>query len=153
MLPYTPTTKDRLWIDLARRVAEESKDRSTKVGAVIISPEDKTVLSTGWNGFPRGVNDDENYRHERPEKYIWTEHAERNAIYNAARLGIKLKGSHMYVSCYLPICCDCARAIVQSGIESVYRSNKKVKVNNDWSSPQSSIILIEGRVTEYVLDY
>jgi dCMP deaminase len=56
-------------------------------------------------------------RRKRPEKYFWFEHAERNAIYNAARAGIPLKGGKMYVT-FLP-CMDCARAIVQSGITTV----------------------------------
>ena len=66
-------------------VAEWSKDRSTKVGCVVIGP-DREVRSMGYNGFPRGINDEIERRHARPDKY--TEHAERNAIYNAARVGV-----------------------------------------------------------------
>ena len=108
--------KHTLWIDLAERVPKESKDRSTKVGCVIVSPEN-TILSTGWNGFPRGVDDEDEAKHERPAKYDWTEHAERNAIYNAARKGIALLGGVAYLN-YSPyaICTHCVRALAQAGI-------------------------------------
>ena len=96
-----------------------SKDRSTKVGALIIG-EDNEPLSWGYNGFPRGVNDEQPERHDRTkEKYQWSEHAERNAIFSAARSGHKLLGSRIYVSS-LPTCIDCARAIIQSGIKQVF---------------------------------
>jgi dCMP deaminase len=62
----------------------------------------------------RGVDDDIAERHERPAKYSWTEHAERNALYNAARVGISVIGCTAYVN-WFP-CIDCARGLVQSGI-------------------------------------
>jgi dCMP deaminase len=107
---------DRRFMDLAKVIAEWSKDRSTRVGCVIVGP-DNEIRSTGHNGFPRGVNDEVDERHSRPAKYSWTEHAERNAIYNAARAGIALKGCRMYLP-WFP-CMDCARAIIQSGIEEL----------------------------------
>jgi dCMP deaminase len=100
-------------MDLAEQVGTWSKDRSTKVGCVIVGP-DNEIRATGFNGFPRGVRDDSEERHARPAKYKWTEHAERNAIYNSACAGIALKGCRMYLP-WFP-CMDCARAIVQSGI-------------------------------------
>lgn len=104
---------DEYFMAMARLAAARSKDRSTKVGCVIVGP-DNEVRSIGYNGFPRGIDDDLAERHERPEKYFWTEHAERNAVYNAARAGIPLKGCRAYVP-WFP-CMDCARALVQSGI-------------------------------------
>ena len=114
-------------------VSQKSKDLHTKAGCVIVGP-DNEVRSTGFNGFPRGVVDSETYpgdnyviterkilvaeRTARPEKYIWTEHAERNAIYAAARMGTSLKGCKIYVT-GLP-CFDCCRAIIQAGITEVY---------------------------------
>ena len=74
------------WMDLTIFISQWSKDRSRKCGAIIV--DDRNVLiSIGWNGFPRGINDDIDARHARPAKYQWTEHAERNAIYNAAAAG------------------------------------------------------------------
>ena len=107
---------DARFLRLAREVSLWSKDRSTKVGAVIIA-DDKTPGPYGFNGFPRAIDDGLDERHARPVKYDWTEHAERNAIYNATRVGMALKGCAMYVT-HVP-CPDCARAIVQVGITRV----------------------------------
>jgi dCMP deaminase len=104
---------DQRFMELARHVATWSKDKSRQVGCVIVGP-DNTVRALGFNGFPRGLNDDEEARHQRPAKYLWTEHAERNAIYTAAKNGVPLSGTRMYMP-WFP-CVDCARAIVQVGI-------------------------------------
>lgn len=106
------TDRDRQFMNLAVEYSLKSTDRSRKVGAIIVDASGRLV-SYGWNGFPSGVVDQE-CRHERPAKYSWTEHAERNAIYLAAKNGAPLKGCTMYVP-WFP-CMDCARGIVQSGI-------------------------------------
>lgn len=111
---------DARFIGLADLVATWSKDRSTRVGCVIVGTAHQ-VLATGCNGFPRGVNDDIEDRHERPAKYQWTEHAERNALYNAARTGVPVEGATLYVS-FSP-CADCARGIIQSGVAAVVVGN------------------------------
>lgn len=116
---------DAYFMGLAHAVATKSKDRSTKVGAVIVGTDDQAILTTGWNGFPRRVSDNIMSRHDRPEKYFWTEHAERNAIYNAVRRGVPLMGSTIYTTLYP--CCDCARAIVQSGIAHL------VSIEPEWN--------------------
>ena len=106
-------------------VAEKSKDPSTKVGAVIVGKNNE-VVSTGFNGFPRGFKDkDVPERYERPLKYDLTEHAERNAIYNAARIGSRLDECKIYVNS-LPPCTDCARGIIQSGIKEVVIVDKDI---------------------------
>ena len=104
---------DSRFLDLARFVGQWSKDRSRKVGCVIVGPS-REIRAIGYNGFPRGADDFPDARHQRPEKYMWTEHAERNAIFQAARVGIAVQGCTMYLH-WFP-CMDCARAIVQSGI-------------------------------------
>ena len=71
------------FLDLASHVATWSKDPSTKVGAVAVAPS-KQILETGFNGIPRGVQDLPE-RMERPEKYLWTAHAEENLVAHAAR--------------------------------------------------------------------
>jgi len=106
------------FLNLAENVKLKSKDEATKIGAVIVG-DDNEVLSVGYNSFPRGANDNIPERQKRPEKYDWFEHAERNAIYNAARIGIPLKGSTIYLSSQVA-CIPCARAIVNSGIKKVY---------------------------------
>lgn len=110
---------DKRFMGLASHVASWSKDRSTKVGVVIVGPSNE-VRSLGFNGFPRGCDDEVEERHKRPAKYFWTEHAERNAIYNAARVGIPIEGCRIYIP-WFP-CIDCARAIIQSGIKDIYCS-------------------------------
>ena len=104
---------DIRFMRLALVVATWSRDRSTQVGAVIVSA-DNEVRVVGYNGFPRGINDSLEERYERPLKYKWTEHAERNAIFVAARSGIALAGCRIYLP-WFP-CMDCARAIVQCGL-------------------------------------
>ena len=64
-------------------------------------------------------------RRDRPLKYLWTEHAERNAFYNAARSGISLNGCILYVNS-LPPCCDCARGIIQTGIIEIHCNYSKI---------------------------
>ncbi len=104
--------RDQRFMDIACLVATWSKDRSTGVGCVLV--RDRAILTTGFNGFPRGINDDVDARHERPAKYLWTEHAERNAVYGAASCGISTKGATAYVN-WFP-CMDCARALIQAGV-------------------------------------
>lgn len=100
---------------MAHLVGSWSEDKSRQVGAVIVGKA-KEVRSIGFNGLPRGISADVELRHsaENGEKYHWFEHAERNAIYNAARIGIGTLGCEMY--CTLFPCSDCLRAIVQSGM-------------------------------------
>jgi dCMP deaminase len=104
---------DARYMALAQHIGAWSKDRSRQVGCVIVGPSNE-IRSAGFNGFPRRVDDEDEERHSRPAKYRWAEHAERNAIYNAARAGIPLSGCRMYLP-WFP-CMDCARAIVQCGI-------------------------------------
>ena len=104
------------FMEVAKLVRSWSKDPSTKVGAVVVGP-DREIRSTGYNGLVRGVDDDNPERLERPTKYDFFEHAERNAIYNACLIGSSLKGCVIYVTA-IP-CPDCARAIIQSGIKMV----------------------------------
>lgn len=106
------------FLNIAKAIADQfSKDKSTKVGAVIVGPNNE-VRSLGYNGAPRGCAADEDERSERPEKYTWFSHAELNAITNAARVGTPLDGSTLIVT-HVP-CMDCARAIVQAGIKEVH---------------------------------
>ncbi len=109
---------DLKFMGLARHIAGWSKDQSRGVGCVIVGPYNE-VRTTGYNGFPRGIDDSVEARHQRPAKYSWTEHSERNAIFNAARTGVRVEGCRLYVTTLYP-CVDCARAIVQSGIASVH---------------------------------
>ena len=96
-------------------VSSMSKDPSTHIGAITV--KDRQVLTTGFNGICRGVNDILPERNSAPDKYLWFEHAERNACFAAAREGIKVRGATMYTQ-DIP-CADCCRAVIQSGITSL----------------------------------
>lgn len=122
---------DDYFMQMANLVASKSKDRSTKVGCVIVGPNHE-VRTTGYNGFCRGIDDDIDARHERPEKYYWVEHAERNAIYNAARNGIRMEGCTAYVSSKIPPCADCTRALIQSGVNRIVTAARLLECSETW---------------------
>lgn len=122
---------NKYFMEIANLTATKSKDRSTKVGCVIVN-RFNTIISTGYNGFPRLVNDDVENRHQRPIKYFFTEHAERNAIYSAARYGVSLDQATIYISGHGWPCSDCARAIIQSGISRVITMEGKFEGKGDW---------------------
>jgi dCMP deaminase len=106
------------FLGIASQVKLKSKDKYTQIGVVLVG-KDNEIVSTGYNSFPRGIDDMVDERQERPEKYYWFEHAERNSIYNAARIGVSTKGSKMYMTCGMP-CADCARAIINAGVEEIW---------------------------------
>jgi dCMP deaminase len=114
---------DEYYLDICKMVSARSKDPNTQIGCVIAGPAHE-IRSTGYNSLPRGIRDDVPERLERPTKYLWMEHAERNAIYNAARCGTPLEGCTLYVE-IMP-CMDCARAIVQAGIRQVVVSGARM---------------------------
>ena len=102
---------------LAREVATWSKDPSTQIGAVIVNDE-RRVLATGYNGFPKGIADTPERYDNKEVKYETVIHAEMNAIYNAAANGISCKDATLYVY-GLPVCSNCAKGIVQTGINRI----------------------------------
>jgi dCMP deaminase len=121
---------DKRFLSLAYHVGQWSKDQSARTGSVIVGA-DRIVRTMGYNGLVRGANDHDRSRHQRPEKYLWSEHAERNAIYNAARLGLSVDGCTIYVN-WFP-CGDCARAVVQSGIVRIVGLAPDVK-DSKWGA-------------------
>lgn len=101
--------------------AGKSLDLSTQVGALLVN-ESGEILSSGSNNFPDQILNLE-YRHKRPDKYLYTEHAERNAIFAAAKSGISTDG--LIMVCAWAACADCARAIINSGISCLIRHKNK----------------------------
>ncbi|NBX50428.1 CMP deaminase [bacterium] len=130
------TDWDQRFMDLAKHVAGWSKDPSTKVGAVIVN-EKKQVLSMGYNGFPRGVNDDLQRYSDRPTKLKFVAHAERNALDNAY---VDVDGATLYSTLYP--CSECAKGIIQRGI-------KKVVTSREWYEHQSKIFSFDVSETMF----
>jgi dCMP deaminase len=124
---------DRRYMELAKHVAQWSKDPSTKVGAVIV--RDNIVLGQGYNGFPRGVGDHDERYNDRSIKLKYMVHAEPNAILNAQQ---SVKGATLYLWPTLgiqPCCCDCAKFVIQSGIKRViyYTDTSGKPLSTTWA--------------------
>ena len=118
---------DEYFMGVAMLAARRSKDPNTQVGACIVS-QDNIIISTGYNGMPKGCSDDE-FPWERTgedanaTKYPYVVHAELNAILNAN--GRDLRGSRIYVALFP--CNECAKAIIQSGVKEVLYLSDKYK--------------------------
>ena len=114
---------DDYFMGIALLSAQRSKDPSTQVGACIVN-DDNVIVGTGYNGWPRGIdNDDLPWEREGAAlqtKYMYVVHAEANAITNAS---VSLKGCRIYVA--LIPCNECAKLIIQSGITEVVYMNDK----------------------------
>lgn len=134
---------DKYFIELAHFVSGKSKDTSTQVGAVIVGSRNE-IISTGYNDFPIGVHDTDVDRRQRPTKYCYTEHAERNAIYNASRNGHATVNSTMYLN-WQPecVCTDCARAIIQAGCIHVVGPSVTFPFNKDPEQHKISLQMFE----------
>ncbi len=112
---------DQRFLELAKHISGWSKDPSTKVGCVVVG-EDREIRSTGFNGFPRGIKDDDERLLNREQKYPLICHAEENAIMHAARIGLSLKGCTAFVT--WPPCTRCARSLIQAGVIEVVYPNE-----------------------------
>lgn len=101
------------WMNMALEIAKKSKDPDTKVGAMLVSPENDQIFS-GYNGFARGVVETDE-RWKRPTKYELVLHAEENAI---SKKTCSVKGWTIYST--LAPCDHCASLIIQAGINKVF---------------------------------
>ena len=130
-------------VGMARHVAKLSKDPSTKVGAVIFDSK-RRIVSAGYNGFARGVNDSESRLNDRNTKYKLTIHAEKNAILFATA---PLEGCTLVVT--HPCCAQCAATIIQSGIKHVMWPRPTQEFARRWGDEidQSLIQFSEAGVT------
>jgi len=114
----SPLSWEEYFMTLALVASLKSKDTSTQVGAVIVDNQTKKVVSAGYNGFPRYV-DDSQIPQTRPEKYLYVVHAELNAILHAQR---ELNNCTLYVSVFP--CSECMKAAIQTGIKEVVYLNE-----------------------------
>ena len=135
---------------LAKEISTWSKDPSTQVGAVVIGNNGE-VLSQGYNGFPRSIKDTPQRLKDREKKYNLVVHAEMNAIYNASLNGVSLKGSTLYVY-GLPICNECAKGVIQVGIDKVI-ATRPADYNKEWDeSIKDAKALFKEAEVEYIID-
>jgi dCMP deaminase len=107
---------DAEYLRAAYRLARNSHDLSTQNGAILVDPSTGEVVASGWNDLPPQIRQ-LGERRLRPAKYLWTEHAERAALYDAASRGIRTSG--LWLFCPWLACADCGRALVMSGISRV----------------------------------
>ena len=116
------TNWKKRFLKLSKEISTWSKDPSTKVGALIIS-EDRNIISTGYNGFPRNIEDTEERLNNRELKYKFVLHAEMNCILNALYNGRSVKDCILFVH-GLPPCSECTKSIIQAGIKKVITDSK-----------------------------
>lgn len=117
---------DDHFLKLAALHSALSKDRSTRVGAIIVGP-DREIISAGFNGFPRGISDSEERLVDRDMKLRLIVHGEMNAVLAAARIGVPLKGTTMFIAATDhsgmvwggPPCTRCAVECIQAGIKEI----------------------------------
>ena len=133
----------------AWKTASKSQDSSTQNGAVIAKGNSWSV--GGFNDLPTLIKQDSN-RRERPLKYVYTEHAERNAIYNMAAVGHQTDGATMW--CLWAACHDCARAIIASGITRLVTCEWPTTQRGSWdeSITHGNIMLAEAGVTVDIIN-
>lgn len=143
---------DLRFIELAKHVSTWSKDKSTKVGAVIVN-SDNNPISIGFNGFPAKVDENNERIEKREIKYAFTVHGEANSIANAAKNGQKTKDCVMYIT-FFP-CCDCAGLIVNAGIKKIVCENPPDFNHERWGSSWriAETILNEGNVEIVILSH
>lgn len=139
------------YLDMAKLVSGWSKDPGTKVGAVVVGKHGQ-ILSTGYNGFARGVKDTPARLTDRATKLTMTIHAEMNCVFNASLSGISLEGSTLYVY-GLPTCSECTKGVIQSGISRLVIPFDTINKSDFWKTSweHSSEMLREAGVDVVIL--
>lgn len=135
------TKWDKRFLALAEHISSWSKDPSTKVGAVIVRP-DLTIASLGYNGFPRGCDDDIHLYMNRTYKYSRIIHAELNAILSASE---SLHGYTLYTWPFPP-CDRCAGAIIQAGITRIVSCQPTEEQGERWGESFRNALLLTDEV-------
>lgn len=140
------------YLRLAAEVATWSKDPNTQVGAVVVGSKGQ-ILSQGYNGFPRGINDTAKRLNDRDTKLSLVVHAEMNAIFNATYSGVSLDGSTIFIH-GLPACSECAKGIIQVGIKKVVVSKQCIEARPHWNDSwnKSKAMFAEAGVAIFVID-
>jgi dCMP deaminase len=121
---------DNRFMELAKTISSWSKDPSSKIGAVAVNDE-RRILATGYNGFPKGIEDSQERLNDREQKYPLIVHAETNALMNALYAGVSLKDATMYVY-GLPVCPDCTKLIIQAGVRRIVINEFVMNTPENW---------------------
>lgn len=139
---------NKRFLELADYISTWSKDPSTKVGCVIVRP-DKSIVSVGYNGFPRGVSDNQERYLDRNLKYLMVKHAEENAIYSAKE---PLNECIAYVT-HHP-CSTCSGSLIQNGIKTIVTRNPSGAMPERFkeSFEASKIMLEEADIELIIID-
>lgn len=138
---------DECFMRMAHLIAQRSKDPSTQVGAVVVTPE-QVVVGMGYNGFPRGI-DSNDLPWEREgdiidTKYPYICHAEENAVYNSNG---PVKGCKIY--CTLFPCNECTQTIIQTGIKEIVFESDKYHDKPEWVAARRMLDLAKVSYREY----
>ena len=141
---------DYYFMKMVYLVALKSKDPSSKIGAVLVNTN--RVVSTGYNGFPIGVNDLPQRYDNRETKYKFICHAEANSVLAAARFGISTLNTTLYTQS-VP-CNECCKSIIQGGIKEIVCHSLWKKMKQKWIDSQeiSDIMLKECGITVRYID-
>ena len=142
---------DFRFMEMAQLISRWSKDPSSKIGAVVVNDE-RRILATGYNGFPRGIDDDQERYFDKEQKYPRIVHAELNALMNALYSGVSVKGGTLYVF-GLPICPDCTKSVIQAGIKRVvvpYPIEAPGKWKTLWEEQSKPMFKEAGVIVDYI---
>ena len=132
--------KDLVYLDIAKSVANLSKDPSTKVGCIIVDKEGG--IHPGYNGFPQWIEDRSEWLEDRQTKLMLTIHAETNAIKKAGKLA---EGGCLYLSTLIP-CQNCAIQIVHAKLSRVVAWNQEIPLRWMDDMDKAKWILEQGKV-------
>ena len=141
-------TWDEYYLIIALNAAQKSKDPSTKVGAVLVLP-DNSIVATGYNGFPRGVADTPERLNDRNIKYSLVVHAEMNAILSARE---SLAGYTLYTVPFMP-CDRCFVHVIQAGIKRVVFMKATDEQNARWGEAFNRVRALAGEVGVELIEY
>lgn len=138
------------YLEIAKDVSMWSKDPNKKIGALIVN-KNGNIVSQGYNGFPRKIKDDDRYNNKELKNSLVV-HAEVNAILNALYNGAKVKNCSIFVH-GLPVCHECAKVIIQSGIKNVV-FNTPLNTRSTWytSNILALKMFIESNVKVFYLN-
>jgi dCMP deaminase len=141
---------DEWFIKMTYLIASKSKDKSSKIGSVLV--RDTQIISTGYNGFPMGVNDDIPDRHEKPKKYHYVVHAEVNCLYLAARNGGCTNNCTIYTN--VVSCVECTKGLINAGIKKlIYHKQCQEKLEEfpkeQWQEQKE---IVESMLNEAKID-